>query len=272
MAVTLKTTLDDSQVTIYDQAVRISGIPYTGLDEFASVQISVNGAAAIFTYYSDLAAATTALTDGTEATATAIADSKVTITPAEFGNVITTTPLANVSTAGKADLAAARLVGRNMGETMAKQFISTLEAGTNTTAAGTAGTLAKTDLRGAFERLETARIGKFGMRYAALVHPSQVSDIKDDYNTIVQYTDAERALNGVVGELEGFTIVSNPLVTAGTVVCFGTDAIGKAVAMDAGSTIVDGTDNLNRQRHYGWYGIYQYGIIDQNAVEVITGA
>lgn len=272
MAITLKTTLDDSQVTIYDQAVRISGVPYLGLDNFVTEGVSIDGAGVEFTFYTNLSEATTALTDGTEATAVAMADSKVTITPKEYGNVITTTRLANASTAGKADLGAAKLVGRNMPETMSKQIINALAAGTNTTAAATSGTLAKGDLRSAFEKLETKSIGKFGMRYVALVNPAQVSDIKDDYNTIAQYTDAERALSGVVGELEGFTIVSHPQVTAGTVICFGQDALAKATCVEPGTTIIDGTDNLGRTRHYGWYGLYEYGILDDNAVEVITGA
>ena len=201
-----------------------------------------------------------------------MSDSKVTVTPKVYGSVISVSRLANASTAGKADLGAAQLISRNMMETQSAQIIAALEAGTNTTAAATAGTLAKTDLRGAFQRLETDSIGKFGMRYVALVNPAQVSDIKDDYNTIVQYTDAEKALNGVVGELEGFTIVSHPQVTAGKVVCFGVDALAKAVALEADGTIVDGTDNLGRMRHYGWLGIYDYAILDNNAVEVITGA
>lgn len=272
MALTLKTTLDASQITLYDAAVRVSGLPYAGLDNFVSVEESANGAAIEFTYYDKLAAATTALTDGTEATAVALADSKVTVTPKEFGNVVTTTRLANTSTAGKADLGAGKLVGRNMMETQSKQIINVLEAGTNTTAAGTLNTLAKTDLRAAFEKLETASIGKFGMRYIALMNPAQVSDIKDVYNTIVQYTDAEKALSGVVGELEGFTIVSHPQVTAGTVVCFGEDAIAKATAVAPDTTIIDGNDNLGRTRHYGWYGIYDYAALDQNAIQVITGA
>jgi len=272
MALTLKSTLDDSQVTIYDAAVRVSGQPYEGLDNFVTEGQSVDGAGVEFTFYSNLSEATTALTDGTEATATAMTDSKVTVTPKEYGNVITTTRLANTSTAGKADLGAAKLVGRNMPETQSKQIITILEAGTNATAAGSAGTLAKGDLRTAFEKLETATIGKFGMRYVALVNPAQVSDIKDDYNTIVQYTDGEKALSGIVGELEGFAIVSHPQVTAGTVVCFGADSIAKATAVNPDTTIIDGNDNLGRTRHYGWYGIYEYGVLDQNAVQVITGA
>lgn len=272
MALTLKTTLDASQVTLYDGAVRLSGLPYMGLDNFVNVKESIDGAAVDFTYYAGLSEATTALTDGTEATSVAMADTKVTVTPAEYGNVITTTRLANTSTAGKADLGAAKLVGRNMPETQSKQIIGKLEGATNSTAAATSGTLATGDLRAAFEKLETASIGKFGMRYVAMMHPSQVSNIKDAYNTIVQYTDDEKALSGVVGELEGFTIVSHPQVTAGTVVCFGQDALAKAVSVTADTTIVDGTDNLGRTRHYGWYGIYEYGVLDQNAVQVITGA
>lgn len=273
MANTLKTTLDASQVTIYDEAVRVSGLAFDTVDRFATINLSINGAGVEFTYYSKLTKQTSALTDGTEATAEAMADSKVTITPAEYGNVITTTRLANTSTAGKADLGAGRLVGINMIESRNAKALAVLEAGTNATASGTIGTLAKTDLRTAYQKLAGKGIPKFSDgRYVAFINPAQISDIKDDYITIAQNTNLGEAVNGMVGTLEGFTIIEDPTVTAGTVVTMGVDGLGKAVALESGATIIDGTDNLGRTRHYGWYGIYEYGIIDNNAVEVITGA
>ena len=48
-------------------------------------------------------------------------------------------------------------------------------------------------------------------------------------------------------------------------------AVAKAVAVEPDITIVEGTDNLGRTRHYGWFGIYNYGILDGNAVQEITG-
>ena len=269
---TLKSTLDASQVTIYNAAVYVSGEPYAGLDNFVDVKESINGAGVEFTFYTNLSAATTALTDGTDVEAVAMADAKVTVTPAEYGNVITTTKLANTSTAGKADIGAAKLVGRNMGETQSKQICAILEAGTNSTAAATSGTLAKADIRGAVVKLQSASIAPFdGIRYVLMVNPAQKADIQDGINTIVQYTDAEMALGNRAGEYEGCIVVAHPQITAGTAVVFGQNALAKAEAVAPMPTIVEGTDKLGRTRHYGWYGVYKYSILDQNAVQVITG-
>lgn len=269
---TTKAILDASQVTIYDAMVRVSGEPYAGLDNFVDVKESVNGAGVEFTFYTNLSAATTALTDGTDVTSTEMADAKVTVTPAEYGAAITTTKLANTSTAFKADRGAAMLVGRNMGETQSKQICAILEAGTNTTAAATSGTLAKADIRAAVVKLQAASIAPFdGIRYVLMVNPAQKSDIQDGINTIVQYTDAEMALGNRAGEYEGCIVVSHPQVTAGTAVVFGQGALAKAVAVEPAPTIVEGTDKLGRLRHFGWYGVYKYGILDQNAVQVISG-
>jgi N4-gp56 family major capsid protein len=181
--------------------------------------------------------------------------------------------LANIATAGKADLASAELVGVNLGETTDKLGLAALEAGTSTTAAATSGTLVAADLRGRYTALANNGIAKFpDGRYVAFINPSQVSDIKGDYITIAQNTDIGQATSGVVGALEGFTIVEDSNVTAGKVVCFGMNALGKAVAMSPKLVIAEGNDNLKRKINVGWHGILKYGVIDQNALEVITSA
>jgi N4-gp56 family major capsid protein len=219
-----------------------------------------------------MSAATTPLTDGTEAGSTTMTDTKVSFTMAEYGAVITSTSLANIATAGKADLASAELVGVNLGETTDKLGLAAVEAGTSSTAAGTVGTLASTDLRSAYTKLANNGIAKFpDGRYVAFVNPSQVSDIKGDYITIAQNTDIGQATSGIVGALEGFTIVEDSNVTAGTVVCFGMNALGKAVALSPQLRVVEGSDNLGRTVNVGWYGVMKYGVIDQNALRVLTG-
>jgi len=80
------------------------------------------------------------------------------------------------------------------------------------------------------------------------------------------------ATSGVVGALEGFTLVEDSNVTAGTVACFGKNALGKAIASSPSLRIVEGSDNLGRTVNVGWYGVLKYGVIDQNALRVITGA
>jgi len=275
MAVTVAADLADSQVAIYDEAVIVSGANMANIDIDGSVTLggSINGQSNEFTIYTKLTPVTSALTDGTQVTPVTMADSKVTIVPKEYGNVIATTKLANTATAGKADLASAKLIGINIVESPNAKGVAVLEAGTNSTAAAVLGTLSKGDLRIAFTKLADAGILPFsnGM-YRCRINPNQVADLKDDYMELVKYTTADKAVSGEVGALEGFTLIMDRAVTAATVVCYGDNALGKSESAPTQPTIIDGTDNLARIRNYGWYGIYEYGIVDQNAVQVITGA
>jgi len=273
MAVNTKALLSDSVVDLMNQAVIISGNTYNKIDAYATIRQDDMANSIAFTVFSRLSPATTELTDGSEASSSSMTDTKKTLTLSEYGAVITSTSLANIATAGKADLASAELVGINLGETTDKLGLNAVEAGVNTISAVTSGTLAKGDLRSAYQALAQAGIAKFADgRYVAFVNPAQVSDIKDAYQAIVQNTSAGDALNGVVGALEGFTIVEDANVTSGTIACFGKNALGKAVALNPELRITDGTDNLGRTVNIGWYGVIKYGIIDENAVRVITGA
>lgn len=273
MAVTTATDLADSQVTIYDQAVIVSGENMANMDADGSVTLggSINGASDKFTIYTKLSPITASLTDGTSVTPVSMVDSAVTITPAEYGNVIATTKLANATTAGKADLASAKLIGINIIESPNAKAVAVLEGATNSTLSIGISVISKLDLRSAFTKLADAGVLPFqdGF-YRARMNPNQIADIKDDYNALVMYTTPDKALRGEVGELEGFKIIMDRAVTAGTVACYGDNAVGKAESAPTQATIIDGTDNLGRIRNYGWYGIYEYGIVDQNAVQLIV--
>jgi len=273
MAVNTKSILSDSVVDLMNQAVIVSGNSYNKIDAYATIRQDDMANSIAFTVFSRMAAATTPLTDGTEASSTTMTDTKVTLSMAEYGSVITSTSLANIATAGKADLASAQLVGVNLGETTDALGLAAVEAGTNTIAAGSIGTLASGDLRSAYTALANAGIAKFpDGRYVAFVNPSQISDIKGAFITIAQNTDIGAATSGVVGALEGFTLVEDSNVTAGTVSCFGVNALGKAVASTPALRVVEGNDNLGRSVNVGWYGVLKYGVIDENALRVITGA
>ena len=273
MATNTKALLADSVVDLMSQAVIVSGSSYNKIDAYATIRQDDMANSIAFTVFSRMAAATTPLTDGTEASSTTMTDTKVSLTMAEYGSVITSTSLANIATAGKADLASAELVGVNLGETTDKLGLAAVESGSNSTAAASSGTLAIADLRAAYTKLANAGIAKFpDGRYVAFVNPTQISDIKGDFITIAQNTDIGAATSGVVGALEGFTLVEDSNVTAGVVPCFGMNALGKAVASTPSLRVVEGSDNLGRTVNVGWYGVMKYGVIDQNALEVITSA
>lgn len=273
MAITTKSILDDSQVAIFDQAVIVSGQNMASLDADGSVTYGgmINGGTNEFTIYTKLTPVTTALTDGTDVTPVSMADSKVTITPKEYGLAITTTELANASTAGKASLAAAKLVGINMVESPNARGVAVLEAATNSTAAAISGTLAKGDIRAAVTKLEAAGVLPFpDGQYRLRIHPNQAADIKDGVISILQYTSAEMALNAEIGSYEGCRVIKDRAVTDGTAIVYGDNAIGKSENIPTDTRIIEGTDRLGRERNYGWLGGYDYGIVDQNAVQLIT--
>ena len=275
MAVTTATDLADSQVEIYDAAVHVFGQNMASLDNDGSVTLGgeINGADHVFHVYTKLSPVVVALTDGTEATPVTMVDAKVVITPEEYGAVVSPTRLADAATAGKANMAAAKMVGINMFESPNALGVAELETATNSTAAATLGTLAVADIRIAYEKLATAGVLPFADgNYRLRLNPIQVSDLKDAYQEITKYTTPAEALGGEVGRLEGFTIIQDRAVTDATAIAYGDNALGKSESVTTQPTIVDGTDNLNRLRNYGWYGIYQYGVVDQNAVQLITGA
>jgi len=271
-----KTILSDSVVDLMNQAVIVSGSSYNKVDAYATIRQDDMANSIAFTVFSRMSAATTPLTDGTEADSTQMEDTKVSLDMAEYGAVITSTSLANIATAGKADLASAELVGINLGETTDKLGMNALEGGTNTLTVATSGgsaTTTKGALRVAYSALAGKGISKFDDgRYVAFMHPSDISDIKDEYISIAQNTDLGASTSGIVGALEGCTIVESNSCTEGTISVAGKNALGKAVAMSPKLVVAEGNDNLNRKVNVGWHGIMKYGIIDQNAVRVITGA
>ncbi len=270
--VTTAATLDASLVTLIDQEVIVSGVGLNKIDAFVETKVEIGAKSIDFTIYSKLDKATTALTDGVDVDAVAMADAGVTFLPKEYGRVVTPTKLANLQTGGKADRAGAKLIGINLQETTNQLGVNALLAGTNSTAAGTLNTIAVADLRTAYEKLATKRIQKINGYYVAFMNPAQISDLKDTYISIAQNTNLALATSGVVGTLEGFVIVEDPDVTAGVVACFGMGALGKAVSMEPGTTITGPFDKLGRMMNLGWLGVIEYGIVDDAAIEIITGA
>ncbi len=269
--ITTAATLDNSLITLIDQEVLISGAGINKIDNFVENKVEIGAKSIAFTIYSKLDKAVTALVDGTDVDAVGMADAEVLLTPKEYGRVITSTKLANLQTGGKSDRASAKLVGINMAETLDQLGVNALEAGTNTTAGATAGTLTKGDLRTAYTKLAGKNIPKINGFYVAFLNPAQVADIKDDYIDILKYNNPELATNGVVGALEGFIIVEDANVTNETVSCFGMGALGKAISLEPGTTITGPFDKLGRMINLGWYGVLEYKIVDNNAVEIITG-
>ena len=89
------------------------------------------GASVQFNIYSDLAQATSALTEASDVTAVALGDSTVSVTLAEYGNAVTTTAKLRGTSFLNVDADAANIIGYNMANSLDNIVHGILVAGSN---------------------------------------------------------------------------------------------------------------------------------------------
>jgi N4-gp56 family major capsid protein len=291
--ITKTTDVNDSVFTEMDQQFLIAAAPNGITDQFVTYKREINAKAIDFPKYSQLALATTALTEGEEVSRVKLVDSKVTITPVEYGNVVTTTSLANIQSGGKADLAAARLAGINMSRTLDKLAINAAEASTNVlTPAGGAVTaivagdvMTTTFLNKLYNKLSRAGVQPLadGM-YVAQMHADVIHDLRNStgagsWQDISKYSKPDTVLMNEIGNLCGFRIIENSqgsieadggaaAVDVYRPIFMGFNALGKAVSKNPGLIMTPGYDALSRFANVGWHGILKYEIVDQDSLWV----
>src|SRR6516225_4474027 len=128
---------------------------------------SMPGSTVQFTIQSDLAVATTALSESSDVSAVAMSDSVVTLTLGEYGNAVITTALLRGTSFVDIDEIAANVVGYNAGISLDTLAVNVLKAGTNVNYQGTvparnqltpANTLAAADVRAAVAALRRGNV------------------------------------------------------------------------------------------------------------------
>ena len=289
--------VDDSLVLLMDQSFLIAGGSGDNIviDQFVDYEESIGAKSIDLTKYAKLSKATSALTETTDPDGVQMSDTKVTLTPEEYGNVVTTTKLGSLQSGGKADLGASAVVGRNAEESQNAIGILAGEAGTNIRLANSAASEAQivaadviqpADLAYVYNRLSRSNVVPFdGGNYVALVHP----DVADDlvalagWYDIQKYSDAVEVLNNEIGTYKGFRFVKSSGVTINADAgasnvdtyhsqFFGRNALGKASSYEMTQMITGPFDKLQRFVHLGWYGVFDYAIVDQDAHWIITSA
>lgn len=286
--------LAEHLITLYKMEFLISG-EYTltrGLPSLASYIFEERAKTFTFPIYSKLTVQTSALTEDTEATPEAMVDTAVTVTPAEFGNVVVQTELVNVQSGGLPAVAAVRLAGVNMRESLDSRFLKIGEAGSNelTVAASEAATVAGNILTPSYYKQTHAKLSTSGIPgpYFAVIHPHVTYDIKNDTGTdswteVNVYQDRVQVVNNEIGIFAGFRNIEHPMVSinsdagSGTVDTyhsqfFGMNAFGFGVSLQPGLRIIPPSDNLGRFTNIGWYGIYQSTLVDTNAHWLVTSS
>lgn len=300
--ITDKVEMTSAQISLYQEGVILAAAEATnffpGSPLISQTKLG-DGVSATFIKFAQLGDAGD-LTDGVEEDSEAVTDSQVVITLAEKGKLVTSTALGNVVTGGRLDSALPLLIGKNMGKKFDTTAIQTLEASTNeyfvnqeSEAALTAGDIiAKSYFEKAYTYLRNNSIEPIvdGL-YAALVHPHVLADLREqsavgDWTPLAQYTDLMSVLRNEVGIYKGFRIIQTANVTTNAnagdgnvdtyhTSCFGYNALGLAMSSTAPPhmTITRNTDKFgDRFTHFGWWGIFSFGLIDTSASCIITSA
>jgi N4-gp56 family major capsid protein len=271
--------------TAYDQYVRMAlrSIPVMrSLADVKPVQQAMPGSSVVFSIYSDLAAATSTLTETTDVSSIALGNpSQVTVTLNEYGSAVTTTKKLNLTSFNDVDAALADIIAYNAADSLDSVVASVLTSGTNVLYAGNATStntidsadkITVADIREAVTELRTNKaLPRLGELYAAYLHPRQAADLRAESGTggfqdIVKYTDnvSRTIIPGSVGVIEGAFVVetprvpfavntNSPAVNVYKAVVAGREALAEAMGQDINTVIGPEIDALRRFRTIGWY-------------------
>jgi N4-gp56 family major capsid protein len=223
----------------YDQYVRMAlrSIPVMrSLADVKPVQQAMPGSSVVFSIYSDLAQATSTLTESADVSSIALGNpSQVTVTLAEYGSAVSTTKKLNLTSFNDVDSALADIIAYNAADSIDNVVGQVLCAGTGviysngpsgTTPTSSAtvlpvDTITTADIRNAVVNLRTNKaLPRIGELYAAYLHPRQSADLRAESGTggfqeLTKYVERTPFTAGAVGVLEGAFVVETPRVLNG---------------------------------------------------------
>ena len=220
--------------TAYDQYVRMAlrSIPVMrALADVKPVQQAMPGSSVVFSIYSDLAQATSTLTEASDVSSIALGNpSQVTVTLNEYGSAVSTTKKLNLTSFNDVDSALADIIAYNAADSIDNVVGQVLCAGTNAIYGGSATSTATVvaaskmtvaNIREAVTELRTNKaLPRMGELYAAYVHPRQAADLRAEsgsggFQELTKYVDRTPFVAGAVGVIEGAYIVETARVLNG---------------------------------------------------------
>ena len=270
--------------TAYDQYVRMAlrSIPVMrSIADVKPVQQAMPGSSVVFSIYSDLAAATSTLTEASDVNSIALGNpNQITVTLNEYGSAVTTTKKLNLTSFNDVDAALADIIAYNAADSIDSVVASVLTAGSNVIYAGTTATSTNTitaadtirvaDIRQAVTELRTNKaLPRIGELYAAFLHPRQTADLRAETGTggfqeLSKYVDRTPFVAGAVGVIEGAFVVetprvpyavntNSPAVNVYKAIIAGREALAEAQGQDISTVIGPQIDALRRFHTIGWY-------------------
>jgi N4-gp56 family major capsid protein len=292
--------------TAYDLLARFAYRPELYWDDWADVKptnLTHRGSSVTFWQQSDMAIATTPLTEDVDVTPVAISNTSVNVPLLEYGNATVTTARLHASSVLEIDPLVANVIGYNAGISIDTIARNAFDAATNVSYGGTAtsratvaaaGVLTSDHFRRAHAQLRGANVPTFdGGMYMALIHPDQAYDLKRETGELgwrapqVYGQSQEMIRNGEIGAYEGFRVVVSPrasvFVNAGATstvdvyraTFMGREATAKAFSTGGGygpdPVVVRGevTDVLRRFTPLGWKHFVGYAPFRADALRAV---
>jgi N4-gp56 family major capsid protein len=300
MAFVSATTLANQTIVAYQRAALFALRSMVLFDQFARFKpgdLTNPGSPVRFTFWDDMATATTPLGETTDITPVALSDSQVNVTPYEYGNGINTTiKIRTDSYVAGFDANAASLVAWNMVETIDELARTGMDAGTQVAYIGqaTEGAVLATNIltadlvRQYHAKLSSASVQPFDGDYVWVISPDVSYDLKSEtgdgaWVAPAQYVNTEKIYNNEIGKFAGFRFIETPRVKLNadggdtnvdtyTSYLIGKEALAKAESIPASMVLGPVTDLLLRWQPLGWYGYFGYGMLRQAAQWRIVGA
>jgi len=269
---------------------------------------SMPGTSVKFTIFSELADATSTLTETSDVTAVAMADSQIEVTLAEYGNAINTTAKLRGTSFLDVDTVAANLIGYNAGSSIDTVVANVLKGASNVIFGGGGSTtptsnatveisdiIEANDIRVATAQLRKASTQTFNGMYMAFIHPDVSYDLRRETGAASWrdphvYNNIGPIYNGEIGAFEAVRFVETPRAplnltggSASTVDLYQTLIMGRQSLAKAHS-ITDGNgaypkvvrgpvvDSLMRFNPMGWYWLGGYGIFREAAIRSINSS
>ena len=290
--------------TAYDQYVRMAlrSIPVMrSIADVKPVQQAMPGSSVVFSIYSDLAQATSTLTESTDVSSIALGNpNQITVTLNEYGSAVTTTKKLNMTSFNDVDTALADIIAYNAADSIDAVVAAVLTgagntniiyggSATTTNTIGTADKMQVTDIRQAVTELRTNKaLPRIGELYAAYLHPRQTADLRAETGTggfqeLSKYVDRTPFVAGAVGVIEGAFVVETPRVpfSANTAspavnvyraVIAGREALAEAQGQDISTVVGPQIDALRRYHTIGWYYFGGFNILRTAALYQIQTA
>ena len=301
MAVTQASSLSVDQAA-YDRLAYFALRSELLFDQAADVQATnqaMPGSSVIFTIFSEMAAATSPISETSDLTPVTMADSQVTVTLAEYGNTVNTTAKLRGTSFLDVDAVAANLIGYNAGNSIDQVVSAVLAGGTNVVYGGGGSStptstvtiqaediIEANDVRQVTAALRGANVATFNGYYMGYIHPDVSYDLRREtgnasWNAPHINVDTANIYNGEIGTFESVRFIETPRAplaanasngtsTTGTIDVYGTiimgrQALAKAYSQVDGNGVVPKVvrgpvvDSLMRFNPIGWYWLGGYG-------------